>query len=348
MADGCKCNCSKKKKTSDALNGLFPSLEGKKKASKKATEATEGRGKLKAPKEILKDVFLIPRSDLAIVPRKKKRQMYYKKELVLSAVIFHSNMTETDIRTEIMSRFDTNFPNLSFEFLKAVGDDLVRPTVDTWDYKTVKHVSLQGPLYIRSTKNLNVELEEMEDEDYCYDEEDHEPHRSHASPPTLPAATPHVDNVAVDDQPVPGSSKSDTRSVISCPICYRKFEPHLIEEHADKCAAESKAQNAFCVVVDSESDDNISVVYDGTENNDDISDSADQTEEFNEIFDKIVQSQKNSQYQALRCIRSKAWNNYIEHTKKKWFNDQNNLRVSFLNEKAVGLGTSRDFFQGNF
>ena len=37
-----------------------------------------------------------------------------------------------------------------FEFMKAVDESLVSPSVDLWDFLTLKHVIGQGPIYIRS------------------------------------------------------------------------------------------------------------------------------------------------------------------------------------------------------
>ena len=42
-----------------------------------------------------------------------------------------------------------------FEFVKAVEESLVSPSVDLWDFLTLKHVIGQGPICIRSVSKNN-------------------------------------------------------------------------------------------------------------------------------------------------------------------------------------------------
>ena len=42
-----------------------------------------------------------------------------------------------------------------FEFMKAVDESLVSPSVDLWDFLTLKHVIGQGPIHIRSESKNN-------------------------------------------------------------------------------------------------------------------------------------------------------------------------------------------------
>ena len=68
-------------------------------------------------------------------------------------------MDEKDIRCEIGRSFPqyvTNFPE--FDFLKAVENIFVQPYVKEWDFKTIKHIYGQGPVYIRTWYCLNSKL----------------------------------------------------------------------------------------------------------------------------------------------------------------------------------------------
>ena len=127
MEKKCSCNENNSKKY---LKGLFPSLRGK---QKKNSDVPKGP----AVKEMLKDVFFIPSPNIVKVPVKLKRQAYYQENLVISALVLHSNMNETDIRTAIACRFDEKFPTMpAFVFVKAVGDALVETDVEEYDIKT--------------------------------------------------------------------------------------------------------------------------------------------------------------------------------------------------------------------
>ena len=93
------------------------------------------------------------------------------KMLVSSAVKFNSTMNETDVRCAIIA---SSFPQFSifpdFVFLKVVDDTLIQPKVEEWNYKTLKHVAGQGPIYVRS--NTRSELCEKQSDASIYDEEE--------------------------------------------------------------------------------------------------------------------------------------------------------------------------------
>ena len=92
----------------------------KRKFSRKSS-SEEKQPKKEKVLETMKDVFLIDDPTIEIVPRKGERQYFYQNDLVASAVKFSSNMTENDIRWEIMNQFPQysalNFPD--FEFFKS-------------------------------------------------------------------------------------------------------------------------------------------------------------------------------------------------------------------------------------
>ena len=78
--------------------------------------------------ETLKDIFFIPNPDVKNVPRRLERQKYYEKKLVASAVKFHSSMSESDIRFQIITHFpQITLPFPDFDFLQVVGNCFVVP-----------------------------------------------------------------------------------------------------------------------------------------------------------------------------------------------------------------------------
>ena len=51
----------------------------------------------------------------------------------------------------------TNVPEI--DFLKAVENIFVQPYVKEWDFKAIKHIYGQGPVYIRTWYCLNLKLD---------------------------------------------------------------------------------------------------------------------------------------------------------------------------------------------
>ena len=111
----------------------------KRKAVSKKTKITE----------TLKDIIFINDPDVCDVPRKSDRAFYYRGGLVALAVKFSSDMDDFLIRETIKENF-TGATDIDFEYMKAVEDSLVCPLIQDWDYKTMKHVCGQGPIYVRS------------------------------------------------------------------------------------------------------------------------------------------------------------------------------------------------------
>ena len=211
---------------------------GKNKKRKVPCQAVMSK-RAKAPKisQCLKDVFLIPSPNITNVPRKSNRQLYYNNSLVLSAVSFSSDMSETDIRCKIMARFDELVPEgFQFEFIKPIGDEFVVPSVDQWDYKTVKHLSAQGPIYIRSLNNLekaylheheldagsvedcNQKSQTKQSDIRAYIEPERPINTAEVSGNQLFSSTSNLHS----DQ-APGCSKTITSPRLMCPICFNLF-----------------------------------------------------------------------------------------------------------------------------
>ena len=97
---------------------------------------------------MLRDLFFINDPMADEVPRRNERQLYYARGLVATAVKLNSNMSPEEMRKVIIERF-SNLPEMpDCEFVKAVDESLVSPSVDLWDFFTLKHVIGQGPIYI--------------------------------------------------------------------------------------------------------------------------------------------------------------------------------------------------------
>ena len=215
----------------------------------KLNEASQQVHHTRLPKkkltETLKDVFLISDPSITTVPRRNSRQFYHKNGLVATAVQFGSSMDNEDVYKQIRKSF-CKYEDLQFEFLKAV-DDLVNPGVEKVDYKVMKHITGQGPVYVRSTKKLLL------DDDYNIDENyvECEGSSKHSS----------LKFIVINDTKLPPSS---SKTVINCPvqselkvspICFKRFRASDIECHAAACA----------IKFDQDLDDSILEIYDSDE-----------------------------------------------------------------------------------
>ena len=119
--------------------------------------------------EMLRDVFFIDDPIVNEVPRRNERQCYYARGLVATAVKFNSNMSPEEIRKVDIERF-SNLPEMSdFEFVKAADESLASPSVDLWDFLTLKHVIGQSPIYIRRVSKNNDNIDNCSSK---YDDDD--------------------------------------------------------------------------------------------------------------------------------------------------------------------------------
>ena len=162
----------------------------------------------------MKDVFLISDPSVATVPRKNSRQFYYKNGLVVTAVQFDLSIDDEDVHKQTRTRF-CKYESLQFEFLKAVDDDLVNPGVEKVDYKTMKHITGQGLVYVRSVKKLVLDDDYNIDENYFVGE----------------GGSDHSSLKFVVDKDIK-QPPSSSKTVSSCPfqselkvctICFKRF-----------------------------------------------------------------------------------------------------------------------------
>ena len=110
-------------------------------------------GKSKPP--TLKDVILLPSPTIKEVPRGWKREELYDKNFAVSAVEISEDMDECQIREKLNDVFCEKFlhiPEPKFEFVRSVGKKI--PGCQSYNGKVVKHLSRQGPLYVRSTQDI--------------------------------------------------------------------------------------------------------------------------------------------------------------------------------------------------
>ena len=169
-------------------------------------------------------------------------------------------MDETDVRCEIANSFPqfSIFPD--FAFLKVVDDTLIEPKVEEWNYKTLKQVAGQGPIYVRS--NTRLQLCDKQSDASIYDEDSTEEDedkminenisfvktmkRQYFNLPeqlnnTEAGSSRHTTSEA-------GSSKKlcrvtpiedyfcPNKTRISCPICFQYLQISEIEAHGNVCA----------------------------------------------------------------------------------------------------------------
>jgi len=146
--------------------------------------------------------------------------------LVACAVKITSAMGEVEIRQVIFVVFVEN-PITDFSFVRAVGDVLICPAnILEWNYKTIKHVYQNGPIYIRAENSIKgFESDEEEFEDIC--------------PRPTRVSKINVNDESSSSKSTTSSSKeecSSGRKLLTCPICYQKFPMDELDNHADRCA----------------------------------------------------------------------------------------------------------------
>ena len=129
------------------------------------------------------------------------------------------------IRHNLPSIFH-RYPLTEFQFMKAVGDALVSPEILEWDFKTMKHVYQNGPVYIRITKPVKCFSSGEEDLDKQFDMDSFSEDEN--------------DDLDLFPKNEPCCSSKRTPSRVShkvlCPICHQRFDQKLLESHADNCA----------------------------------------------------------------------------------------------------------------
>ena len=291
--------------------------------------------------ETLKDVFLISDPSITTVPRRNSWQFYHKNGLVATAVQFDSSMDDQDVYKQIRKRF-CKYEDLQFEFLKAVDDDLVNSGVEKVDYKTMKHITGQGPVYVRSTKKLLLDDEYNIDENYV-EWEGNSKHSSFKFLVDNNIKLPQSSSKKVYNCPVQSELKV-------CPICFKRFPASDIEYQAAACA----------IKFDQDLDDSILEIYDSDETLEEtlpymVQCEEEKVEEVNlqenpaslqKTLTELHGKQKKSSHINLRIRRKYAWQDFINYQDgKKLFKETADLIVMFIGEPSIDTdGPRREFF----
>ena len=222
-------------------------------------------------KPCLKDVILLTAPTKKEVTRGWRREELYDKNSVENS----EGMNESDIREKLNFTFHDkllNIPEPKFSFVRAVGNKIINPGCESYNGKVVKHLSRQGPLYVRSTQDTAVGLDILKaqsadkSEDWDTDQEEKEeeilkldsdddtllvsPFDVGASSNYQPSTSFTVAHSPVHGTNVNTSSPSYlpatrdtspsniescviTAVMVTCPTCNSSFSSEEIAEHAD-------------------------------------------------------------------------------------------------------------------
>ena len=329
---------------------------------------------------VFKDVILLPDPKQQKVPRGTTREALYSHGFT-TTIELHPSMTENDIRKLLEERFSRKLWDLNkspkFEFVRAVHNKLV--SIDqgqTSDARLLKHISGQGPIYIRANGTIAYVINAcvvVKDESSSENSTDDEQTliRTSMIPQTSTAGSANIATI-VDQHcaskpvlTVESATNADvqiSQSVtgISCPTCNERFPHNQIAEHADRCAESAwTGTEQQYVSLMSEVD---RVDYDEQESSEsalNLAKESNAREDCNNGNDIDVKSELNREIQSLQTNMGTAVNrinvqrksvldDYVaKPTKCSWFHPQNKLKVVFIGEPAVDDGgPRREFFSG--
>ena len=212
------------------------------------------------------DVILLPNTKMTSVPHRAIREELHVTNFVASAVEIKGEVEEAEIRTTFENLFTSKLPTVvahKFQFVRAVGNQIIEPKVDhPWHGKMVKHISGQGPVYLRSAKNFETDFIWAPEEDdsgsdsdavlaAMLDKSSSSPtqvsveHYFIAAAPTTEPSASSDEAIDIDNYQPPVEDHMNvhvacTSSVFAlpgvlCPTCQESFPPAEIEGHADFC-----------------------------------------------------------------------------------------------------------------
>ena len=206
---------------------------------------------------MLKDRFMLPSPTASKVPRGRKREELSAKGFVSFAVQLNINMTQAEVEGIIFSEFGNKLAKCSepsFEFLKAVNEKLIKQDTKEWNGKVVKHMTGNGPLYVRSMQGLPMDP----DSDLDSSDDDGESLQRNSKPIIhyfQPKASTSQESITPENAPIsagshcltsksssgitqaqvsvtPSSSSSSTSDqqplAVQCPICEKSFSQRFI------------------------------------------------------------------------------------------------------------------------
>ena len=174
--------------------------------------------------------------------------------------MFTSDVLEDDIIQNISKQFPVVESSIlfpKFSFSKAVYDLLIEPDIECWDYSTVKHIAGQGPIYVRVHKKSKVKGDLLDDDSDPEDNEIHFPSVAAYKKEGLLKANSNTEkNKVISSSAMTSgyegkkscattSSKTNRtidqcfqkKTMVECPVCFKKFSVLFIEEHAADCSS---------------------------------------------------------------------------------------------------------------
>lgn len=268
------------------------------------------------------------------------RKKYYNSKLVASAVRLTEEMTEEDVRDVIKSRFHLfvgeEFPE--FEFISAVDDDLVKPSVPSWNFRTIKHIYRTGPVYLRCKKKYDIFIEEQHDNEECVYSDD-----SWDDKLLQPAL--HIKSNDTMRESVNLLSSSSTCSInptkakplLNCPLCYKDFPSNEIEHHASSCSTPTTIIDDPYSISSDEDDNDRTIPF--------MESQLDSTKTLEEVI-KPIQLYG---IEKFKIRRGKAWLDFCQTLEKPWVTGKKKFSITFVGEAGIDDGgLSREFFSGIF
>ena len=124
---------------------------------------TKKKGRESNCKSLLKDLILLPSPRIENVPRGRFREYLYANGFAESAVGVSDQMTEEDIKAKVSNIFEQKLeliPEPRYHFVRAIGNKIIKVNNGPYTGKLLKHISKQGPVYIRSI--VDVPGEDLE------------------------------------------------------------------------------------------------------------------------------------------------------------------------------------------
>lgn len=194
---------------------------------------------MKEARPFLKDIYLIPSQQLSRVPRGRTRSNLSENGFVSFSIVFSADMSEEEVRDVILTEFRAKFQAIEgdskFQFLKAVNDSLIELPNKVWDAKFLKHMTGNGPLYIRAAKSIPVHATFRESETLDGDDDDD---AIILQSPTSPAL--NITSQQTLSECSPQLQETQSLDTVDCPICCKSIPKSVIEVHASICENWSK------------------------------------------------------------------------------------------------------------
>lgn len=368
------------------INKFNPSSNYRpKKGKRKETQATGEKRKRSAAaeKSLLKDVLLLPSPTNKEVPRGARREELYSENFAVSAFEITDEMSEAELRQKLGKAFASKLDNLAepkFNFVRAVGNKIIDPGCQSYSGKIIKHLTRQGPLYIRAVTDIDKLWNTCDDA--VSNSDDSDGGRSNRSAFDEGEPSKEVKERLDDDDDVlfisafgpddastsamssastvteSSGTNTSQRSVITvmvnCPTCNSAFPSNEIAEHADICA-----ETAEGITHSRQMYGNLLMEFpdDHTENSDahEVTAQAGPDQGVSNSNNKSLKDHLESlqlkveqETSRIYVRRKRLWEDYL-HTSKhgKWFKPENHLKVNFIGEPAVdGGGPRREFLSG--